>query len=133
VPAYPGETFHGVVKRMSRSLDPKTRSMPVELEVENGGLRLAPGMYAQVSWPVRRPHPSLLVPAGSIVTTSERVFVIRLKEGKAEWVNVERGNASGDLVEVLGPLHEGDLVVRRGSDELRPGTPLVPRRSVRAP
>ena len=79
------------------------------------------------------PRPSLLVPAGSIVTTSERVFVIRLKEGKAEWVNVERGNASGDLVEVLGPLHEGDLVVRRGSDELRPGTPLVPRGTVRAP
>ena len=133
VPAYPGEMFHGVLKRLSRSLDQKTRSMPVELDVDNADLRLAPGMYPELAWPVRHARPSVLVPATSIVTTTERVFVIRARNGKAEWVNVVRGNASGDLVEVLGPLSDGDLVVRRGSDELRPGTTIVARQVTPVP
>jgi CelD/BcsL family acetyltransferase involved in cellulose biosynthesis len=71
-------------------------------------------MYSEVVWPVRRPHPSLLVPPTSIVTTTERTFVIRGKDGVAEWVTVSRGARVGDLVEVFGPLKGGDVIVRRG-------------------
>jgi RND family efflux transporter MFP subunit len=121
VPAYAGEMFSGVVARISHSLDLKTRTMPVELDVSNANLRLAPGMYAQVQWPVRGARASLLVPPSSIVTTNERQFVIRMNNGVAEWVTVTRGVPAGDLVEVLGPLHAGDLIARRGTDELREG------------
>ena len=61
VPAFPGETFYGVVSLSAHDLDPKTRTMAVELEVKNGDLRLAPGMYPEVSWPVQRAQPSLLL------------------------------------------------------------------------
>jgi RND family efflux transporter MFP subunit len=128
VPAYPGETFSGAVARIAHSLDEKTRTMPVELDVRNPDGRLAPGMYPEVSWPVRRLRPSLLVPSSSIVTTTERTFVIRLRNGAAEWVDVVRGFLAGDLVEVLGALQPGDEIVRRGSDEIREGTALQPRR-----
>jgi membrane fusion protein, multidrug efflux system len=124
VPAYPGETFYGVVSLAAHELDPKTRTMAVELDVKNLDLRLAAGMYAEVSWPVQRPQPSLLVPPTSVVTTTERIFVIRVKDGAAEWVNVGRGARVGDLIEVFGPLKEGDQIVRRGSDEIREGTKL---------
>ncbi len=122
VPAYPDEVFSGTVARISHSLDPKTRTMPVELEVMNADLRLAPGMYAQVQWPVRNPRVSLLVPPSSVVTTNERQFVIRIEKGAAEWVTVTRGESAGDLVEVFGKLRSGDVIVRRATDELRPGT-----------
>jgi membrane fusion protein, multidrug efflux system len=122
VPAYPGETFYGVINLAAHDLDPKTRTMPVELDVKNTDLRLAAGMYSEVSWPVRRPQASLLVPPTSVVTTTERTFVIRVKDGAAEWVNVGRGARVGDLIEVFGPLKEGDQVVRRGSDEIREGS-----------
>lgn len=122
VPAYPTETFYGVLSRNPHSLDEKTRSMEVELDVRNPGLRLAPGMYPEVNWPVRSPRPMMLVPAGSIVTTTERTFVIRVENDRAEWVDVKRGAAAGELVEVYGPLREGDMVVKRGSDEIRQGT-----------
>ncbi len=122
VPAYPGETFNGVVTRIAASLDPKTRTMPVELDVTNSQARLAPGMYPEVLWPVRNKKPSLLVPPSSIVTTTERVFVIRIRDGKAEWINVTRGSQVDDLVQVYGPLNPGDQIVRRGSDEIREGT-----------
>lgn len=124
VPAYPGETFAGVVSLTAHDLDAKTRTMPVELEVKNADLRLAPGMYPEVSWPVKRPQPSALVPPTSIVTTTERTFVIRVKDGAAEWVDVGRGARIGDLIEVLGPLKDGDVIVRRGTDEIRNGAKL---------
>lgn len=125
VPAYPGETFTGLVNLIAIDLDEKTRTMPVELDVRNADLRLGAGMYPEVRWPVRRPGPSLLVPPTSIVTTTERTFVIRVTGGVAEWVNVNRGARVGDLIEVFGSLKDGDTIVRRGTDELREGTKVT--------
>jgi RND family efflux transporter MFP subunit len=121
VPAYPGETFYGVANLVAHDLDEKTRTMAVELDVRNQDLRLSAGMYPEVAWPVRRPQPSLLVPPTSIVTTTERTFVIRVTNGVAQWVNVGRGARVGDLIEVFGALKEGDTIVRRGTDEIREG------------
>jgi len=122
VSASPGEMFAGTVTRIARSIDPKTRSMPVELDVVNANGHLAAGMYPAVQWPVHTKQSVLLVPTTSVVSTSERMFVIRVKNGSAEWVDVKKGPAKGDLVEVLGPLREGDLVLLRGTDEVREGT-----------
>jgi membrane fusion protein (multidrug efflux system) len=127
VPAYPGVQFTGVVRRPAYSLEAKTRSMPVELDVENASRRLAPGMFADVTWPARRRAASLLVPPSAIVATTERIFVIRVRDGAAEWVDVRRGSAVGPLVEIFGDLKDGDAVVRRGTDEIRPGTRLTAR------
>lgn len=129
VPAFPGRTFNGTVARIGRSLDPKTRTMPVELEVANPRNELSPGMYPQIDWPSRGGGQSLAVPPTAIVTTTERTFVIRVRsDGRAEWVNVRRGTPTGDMVEVLGPLSPGDMVVRRGTDEIREGTRLEIRK-----
>lgn len=125
VPAYPGETFNGVVARLAHAVDTKTRTMPVEMDVANPAGRLAPGMFPQVAWPVHRRKQSLLVPPTAVVVTTERAFVIRVNQGVTEWVNVSRGASAGGLVEVFGPLKAGELVVRRGSDELREGTKVA--------
>ena len=58
----------------------------------------------------------------SVVTTTERTFVIRNRDGRAEWVDVKKGAADGDLVEVVGNLRPGDKVVRRATDEMREGS-----------
>src|SRR6266566_471157 len=124
VPAYPERNYSGMVARRAQSLDSKTRTMAVELDVMNPDQSLAPGMYATVKWPVRTAKPALYVPKTSVVTTTERTFVIREKNGKAEWVNVSKGAGDGDLIEVIGPLQAGDKIVKRANDELREGTPL---------
>ena len=121
VPAWPERTFSGTIARISRALDQKTRTMNVELDVMNRDGSLAPGMYPSVKWPVRRLRPSLFVPKTSVVTTTERTFVIRSQNGHAEWVDVRKGVTEGDLVEVLGTLKPGDLVLRRATDEVREG------------
>lgn len=125
VPAFPDEAFIGTVARIAHAIDAKTRTMPVELDVRNP--RLTPGMFPEVAWPVRRPQPTLLVPSSAVVRTTERTFLVRVREGKTEWVNVKTGQVSGDLIEVFGELREGDQVAVRGSDELRPGTTVTAR------
>ena len=124
VPAYPDRTFSGIVARPAHALDRKTRTMPVELDVINPQHLLAPGMYPSVLWPVERSRASLLVPPTSIVTTTERVFVIRNNHGRAQWVDVRKGPNVGNLVEVEGQLQPGEEVVLHGTDEIRDGSAL---------
>jgi membrane fusion protein, multidrug efflux system len=122
VSAFPGETFTGKVARLGHALDPKTRTMPVELDVSNPDGRLSPGMFAQVAWSMRRRQPSLFVPGSAIATTTEHTFVVRVRKGQTEWVDVKRGSTMKQLIEVFGDLHAGDQIAVRGTDELRAGT-----------
>ena len=126
VTTFPGETFKGTLARLARALDVKTRTMAVELDVSNGDGRLAPGMFAEIHWPARRAGPSLLVPRTAVATTTERTFVVRIREGVAEWVDVKRGAAVKDLTEVFGNLNAGDQVAVRATDELRAGMRVRP-------
>lgn len=122
VTTFPAETFTAKVARLARALDPKTRTMAVELDVNNADRRLAPGMFAQIRWPVRRAGSTLFVPRTAVATTTERTFVVRVRDGVAEWVDVKRGAAMDDLIEVFGNLKPGDQVAVRATDELRAGT-----------
>lgn len=121
VQAWPGKHFSGVVKRVSHVVDPKTRTMPVELDVTNSEGKLASGMYAEVKWPVVRTAPSLLVPTAAVGQTTERTFVDRVRDGVVEQVPVRRGAPVGDHIEIIGPLSPGDTVLKRASEELTGG------------
>ena len=125
VSTWPGERFSGTIARVAHLIDPKTRTMPIELDVANSDSRLAAGMFADVQWPVRRSAVSLWVPATALVQTAERSYVDRVKDGVVEIVPLRRGVTAGNLLEVFGPLERGDLVLVRGSEELRDGTRVV--------
>jgi RND family efflux transporter MFP subunit len=122
VPAFPNQAFSGKVARIAHSVDVKTRTMPVELDVTNTDGRLASGMFPEVLWPVRRAQPTLFVPTSAVARTTEAIFVVRIRDGNVEWVNVQTGEPDGKLTEVFGDLHAGDTVAVRGTDELRVGT-----------
>ena len=127
VAAYPGQTWNSTVARIAQAVDLNTRTMAVELDVRNEDGRLATGTFCQVGWPVRRSAPSLFVPSGSVTSTTARTFVVRIRNGKTEWVDVKTGLTSGPLVEVFGDLRAGDEIASRGSDELQPGTEVQAR------
>jgi membrane fusion protein, multidrug efflux system len=63
----------------------------------------------------------LLVPSGSVASTTGRTFVIRVRNGRTEWVDVKTGLTSGSLIEVFGDLKPGDEIAARGTDEIRTG------------
>ena len=132
VPAFPSQTFAGTIARVAHSVDVKTRTMPVELDVNNSDGRLSSGMFPEVFWPVRRIEPTLFVPTSAVARTTEATFVIRIQGGNTEWVNVQTGEPDGKSIEVFGGLHEGDEVAVRGTDELRAGTHVVTKQVTEA-
>ena len=126
VPSFPGRTFYAPIARISGAVDVKTRTMPVELDVRDAKAELSPGVFCEVAWPLHRAYPTLFVPATAVGSDLERAFVIRVRNNRAEWVDVKTGATSGNLIEVFGDLHDGDQVALRGTDELRPDTVVFP-------
>lgn len=124
VPARPGKIYKAKITRIPNALDQQNRTMMVELDVYNTDGSLAPGMYPTVDWPVGSGEYQLFVPATSVVTTTERTFVITSAKGRAHWVDVRKGPVVDEQVPIRGQITAGELVVKRASDELREGAPL---------
>jgi RND family efflux transporter MFP subunit len=122
VPAYPGRTFHGPIARISRDINQNTRTMQVELDYHNMDVQITPGSFASVEWPIQRAYATLFVPSSAVTTDLQRTFVICVRQGKAEWVDVKTGVTVNGKTEVFGDLKPGDLVVRNATDSIRSGT-----------
>lgn len=115
-------SFMAKLARKSGSIDRDTRTELWEYEYSNRSGELKPGMYAMATLQLNRPSASFVVPFPAMVTTLERKFVTRVKDGKVEWVDVREGISRADGVEIFGNLDEGDILLARGSEELKPGT-----------
>jgi membrane fusion protein (multidrug efflux system) len=121
VPAYPGQTFKAPIERISREVDENSRTMPVELDVKNPDGRLSPGSFTNVWWPLQRSYPTLFVPTTAVTTDQQQTFVIRVRNGKADWVTVQTGQTVNGDIEVFGDLTTGDEVVKTASDAIHAG------------
>jgi RND family efflux transporter MFP subunit len=124
VNAMPERQFNAHFARSAESLVEANRSMLAEFDVDNSTRQLKSGMYAEVKLPVERTGTTLFVPKTSVVSSSEKTFVIRVKDNKAEWVAVEKGNVVDSLVEVFGSLQPKEIIVKSASEEIRDGQPL---------
>jgi len=121
VPAYPGRTFQAPIVRISHEINQSTRTMQVEMDFHNANAEITPGTFATVEWPIQRAYPTLFVPATAITTDLQRTFVIRVRLGKTEWVDVKTGVSVNGKTEVFGDLTVGDAVIRNATDSIRPG------------
>jgi membrane fusion protein (multidrug efflux system) len=121
VPAYPGQTFHAPIARISHDVDSNTRTMPVELDVQSKDGRLSPGSFSTVQWPVHRAAPTMFVPVSAVTNDQQRTFVERVRNGKAEWVDVVTGLSVNGNIEVFGDLKPAEEVIRNATDAIRPG------------
>src|SRR5487761_1082553 len=122
VPAFPTQTFVGKVARISRYLQEETRTMSVEIDVANPRAQLYPGMFPEVEWPVRRHYATLFVPVSAVTNTTQGTFVLRVRVGQAERVEVKTGEIEDNLVEVFGGLTADDEVALHGTEEISPGS-----------
>jgi RND family efflux transporter MFP subunit len=120
VKSYPDKIYNGKISRLARSLSTQTRSEIIEIEIDNSGYHLLPGMYANVIIPLKRNTASLVVPESSIVTNMERSFVVKVSgETKPVWVDVQKGETENGMTEVFGELSKGDTILVTGSDETK--------------
>jgi Cu(I)/Ag(I) efflux system membrane fusion protein len=110
--AYPGEMFHGSVTYVYPTVSSASRTGRVRLELQNPGLKLKPGMYAQVELHGAAVEETLLVPRSAVLQTGERSMVFhRMANGQLHPMEVVTGLSSGDQVQILSGLSEGHVVV----------------------
>lgn len=121
VDPYKGEVFKGTVTRVVQTLDPRSRTMGIEVDIPNADGRLKPGMFARVDLVVDRRPGALVIPVEALRLGEGKPTVMAVREGVAQSVAVEVGVADGGFVEVVGGLTERDQVVVQGKDLVKPG------------
>ncbi len=120
VDPYLGETFAGSVARVVHNLDPRTRTMGIEVAIPNPAARLKPGMFARVEVLVETRQRALTIPAEALRLGEAKPSVMVVREGVVEGVLVELGVADARGVEVLEGLGAQDQVILQGKDLVKP-------------
>jgi multidrug efflux pump subunit AcrA (membrane-fusion protein) len=122
----PGAPITGKVTRTANSIDQNTRTMLIEVDVENPKGDLFPGMYAVVSFVQAHGVAPITIPGDAVVVRQDRNTVALVRDQKIAMVPIEIGRDYGPSVEVLNGLDEGDLVVAVVTDAVQPGVKVRP-------
>ena len=121
---YPGETFHGKLVRTSDSIDTSSRTLLVEIDVDNPAGRLLPGAYVFVRLKLPVKGRSVTVPSNTLLFRREGLEVGIFRNGKADLVPVKIGRDYGSTVEIVSGLQASDAVILDPADSLITGTPV---------
>lgn len=114
--AYPGEVLTGKVAYVYPTISPDARTGRVRIELRNPGLRLKPGMYANIEFDATVHTNGLHVPRGAVLTTGTRSLVFMWHaDGSLVPHEVTVGQSAGDHVEILAGLQQGQVVVAAAS------------------
>jgi membrane fusion protein, multidrug efflux system len=136
VDQHPDLRVAATVRRVADALDPRTRSMLVELWPDEGAsFRLVPGMFVHAKMRVRVPSlPS--VPAEALVARGDRLQVARVEDGRLHFVDVEPGLNDGKTIQIRRGLQAGETVALSPPSDLgeqAPVRPMAAKASGRAP
>jgi membrane fusion protein (multidrug efflux system) len=122
VDAFPEKLFTATLSGKSGTIDANTRTEQWEYTFDNKNNELTAGSFAYVKLDLQRAGNSFVVVPNAIATSQERKFVIRVKNGKAEWADVRQGMSTEKGIEVFGNLNNGDTLVVRATDERKEGS-----------
>ena len=121
---FPGQAFHGTLVRTSNAIDYSSRTLLVEVDVDNPKSLLMPGAYAQVHFKLPQDVSSVVIPSNALLFRKEGLQVGVVRNGKAELVQVTAGHDYGATIEILSGLQSTDELIVNPSDSLISGTPV---------
>jgi RND family efflux transporter MFP subunit len=120
--AFPGENFAGTLVRDSNSIDSTSRTLRVEIDVDNPTGSLLPGAYAFVHWKLPSAARAVTIPTNTLLFRAEGLRVAVVRGGRAKLVPVTIGHDYGSSVEVLSGLTSEDTVILDPSDSIMEGS-----------
>lgn len=119
---FPGRTFAGTVARTSGAIDPRTRTLRVEVDMDNPDGTLLPGAFAQVSLTLTHADPGLSLPANALLFRPQGVQVAVVDaHGVVSLRTVTLGRDFGTRVEIRDGLRGNERVVLNPSDAISAG------------
>jgi len=118
---FPNRAFTGKIVRTSKSIDPTTRTLLVEVDVDNRRGELYPGMFTQVHFNLQVKHPTLILPASSLIFQQHGLQVATVRDGKIKLIPITIGQNDGRVVQVLSGLSAQDEVLQNPPDSLIDG------------
>jgi RND family efflux transporter MFP subunit len=122
LPEFPGRRFMGTLVRTANAIDLSTRTLLIEVDVQNSTGELLPGAYAEVHLGVPSGSPVYLLPVTSLIFRSQGLQVAVVgSEGRAQLVNVTLGRDFGTQVEIVSGLPDNALVIANPPDSLISG------------
>ena len=119
VSAFPGKKMVGFINRKSDNINAQYRSERMEIDVMNKDGVLSPGMFANVVLNSNGNTNAMFVPKSAVVTSTERKYVLTMKDGKIKKVDVSTGNTTAASIEIFGALQVGDTVIANANDEIK--------------
>jgi RND family efflux transporter MFP subunit len=119
---FPGESFHGRLVRNANAIDLSSRTLLVEVDVDNPSGRLLPGAYTSVHLSLPSAVQSVTAPANTLLFRKEGLRTAVVRNGHAYLVPVTIGRDYGEKVEILSGLRPTDEVIVDPSDSLVSGT-----------
>ncbi|CAG4998073.1 Toluene efflux pump periplasmic linker protein TtgD [Dyadobacter sp. CECT 9275] len=122
VKSYPDQKFSASVSRLSGALDNRLRSQRTEMDISNTDKKLLPGMIAEVSISLDNGTDKIAVPRKAVLNSTKGVFIIKIVNGKAQWVPVKTGRSTEEQTEIYGDVQEGDVIVKTSAEEIRDGS-----------
>jgi RND family efflux transporter MFP subunit len=122
---FPGRTFNGTIVRNSNSIDLASRTLLVEVDVDNPTGELLPGAYVAVHLKFSgTAAQALTIPVTTVLFRSEGIRAAVVRDGKAELVPITIGRDFGDTLEVLAGLRPRESLIVNPPDSLISGTPV---------
>jgi RND family efflux transporter MFP subunit len=123
--ALPGQIFSGTVARLSGAVDPRTRTMLVEIDLPNPDGRIPPGIYGQVRLILEQRDAALALPASAVQFGEKGAFVLVAAAGEvARRAPVETGLNVGGWIEIVTGLRGDERVVTGAPAGVTDGTAL---------
>jgi RND family efflux transporter MFP subunit len=119
-----GRLFQGKVVRLAGTLDPETRTMRIEVELDDPAAELRPGMFGSLTIRLADDPLALLLPAAAVLYDSRRPVVFVVQAGKARQKEVAIGLNEAGRVQVIGGLTGCELVIADRNVTLRDGQPV---------
>ncbi len=113
--AYPGETFHGKVSRIADTVDPQTRTVKVQAELDNRDGRLRPEMFGSIHH-IESIARTTVVPTTAVIQSDTQAAVfVETMPGRFEQRHVTLGTRAGDVVRVVSGVKPGEHIVVDGA------------------
>jgi RND family efflux transporter MFP subunit len=118
---YPGRQFVGTIARNSNAIDQATRTLNVEVDIDNPKGELLPGAYVFVHFKVPEHATTLMIPSNTLLFRAEGLRVGVVRNGRVQLVPVKIGRDEGANVEIASGLTTSDAVILNPSDSLVSG------------